>query len=162
MPEFQGICHSRSGRAFKFVAELTADERGYAWTVNVYDRPGRVPLRLAGHVDCKEEPEVTAIALRRFGGMDQTPGIRDIPLETFVDDIDELQQQGCKRIAMIGTSKGAEAALLTATLDAPVPAVSPLGRPLSFGVTLGLALTEFLSQSDHHVLERRSSSICAR
>ncbi len=66
---------------------------------------------------------VTALALRWFGGMDQTPGICEIPLETFIHGIDELQRQGCKRIAIIGTSKGAEAALLTAALDKRVQAV---------------------------------------
>ncbi len=60
---------------------------------------------------------VTALALRWFGGVDQSPGICEIPLETFVDGIEELQRQGCQRIAIIGTSKGAEAALLTAAFD---------------------------------------------
>ena len=66
---------------------------------------------------------VTALALRWFGGADQTPGICEIPLETFVDGVDELQRHGCKRIAIIATSKGAEAALLTATLDERIQAV---------------------------------------
>jgi hypothetical protein len=66
---------------------------------------------------------VTALALRWFGGEDQTPGICEVPLEIFIDAISELERQGCKRIAIIGTSKGAEAALLTSTLDPRVEAV---------------------------------------
>ncbi len=68
-----------------------------------------------------------ALALRWFGGSNQTPGICEVPLETFVDGIDELQRQGCQRIAIIGTSKGAEAALLIATLDDRVQAVFAIG-----------------------------------
>lgn len=66
---------------------------------------------------------VTALALRWFGGQDQTPGICEVPLEIFIDAISELERQGCKRIAIIGTSKGAEAALLISTLDRRVEAV---------------------------------------
>ncbi len=65
---------------------------------------------------------VTALALRWFGGVDQTPGICEVPLETFVHGIEELQRQGCKRVAIVGTSKGAEAALLTAAMDERVQA----------------------------------------
>ena len=82
----------------------------------------------SGRVDVKRASlfanlGLTALALRWFGGTDQTPGICEIPLETFVGGLDELQRQGCKRIAIIGTSKGAEAALLTAALDERVQAV---------------------------------------
>ena len=59
----------------------------------------------------------TAVALRYFGGEGQPPGICEIPLETFVEATDLLVARGCKRIAFIGTSKGAEAALLVAALD---------------------------------------------
>ncbi|MFA1623426.1 acyl-CoA thioester hydrolase/BAAT C-terminal domain-containing protein [Rhizobium mongolense] len=52
---------------------------------------------------------VTSLALRWFGGEGQA--------------IDELEKRGCKLIAIAGTSKGAEAALLVATRDERVDAV---------------------------------------
>jgi uncharacterized protein len=70
----------------------------------------------------------TTLALRWFGGEGQVPGICEIPLETFKFATDRLVGEGCKRIAYVGTSKGAEAALLTAIDDARVDfvvAVSP-------------------------------------
>ncbi len=64
-----------------------------------------------------------ALALKWFGGPDQSPGICEIPLETFCYATDYLIERGCRRIVFIGTSKGAEAALLVATLDPRVNAV---------------------------------------
>jgi hypothetical protein len=64
-----------------------------------------------------------AIALRWFGGDGQVPGICEVPLETFVPAIDRLIAAGCDRIAYVGTSKGAEAALLLACLDHRIDAV---------------------------------------
>ncbi|WP_428535193.1 acyl-CoA thioester hydrolase/BAAT C-terminal domain-containing protein [Rhodopila sp.] len=69
-----------------------------------------------------------ALALRWFGGEGQPPGICEVPLETFTRALDTLEQHGCKRIAFVGTSKGAEAALLTAIRDPrldTVVAISP-------------------------------------
>lgn len=65
----------------------------------------------------------TAIALRWFGGEGQVPGICKVPLETFFAAIDYMVEFGCKRIVLVGTSKGAEAALLTAVYDPRVSAV---------------------------------------
>jgi len=64
-----------------------------------------------------------ALALRWFGGEDQVPGICEVPLETFFAATDRLVREGCKRIVFAGTSKGAEAALLTAVHDPRVDAV---------------------------------------
>ncbi|OWK22585.1 acyl-CoA thioesterase [Rhizobium yanglingense] len=66
---------------------------------------------------------VMSLALRWFGGDGQVPGICEVPLETFVQAIDELERRGCKHIAIIGASKGAEAALLVAARDERVDAV---------------------------------------
>jgi hypothetical protein len=63
------------------------------------------------------------LALRWFGGQGQVPGICEVPLETFTAAVDKLVQQGCKRVVLVGTSKGAEAALLTAVHDPRVDAV---------------------------------------
>jgi uncharacterized protein len=69
-----------------------------------------------------------ALALRWFGGEGQSPGICEIPLEIFFSATSRLLQEGSKRLAYIGTSKGAEAALLVATLDPRIDlvmAISP-------------------------------------
>ncbi len=65
----------------------------------------------------------TVIALRWFGGEGQVPGICEVPLETFFSATDYLVGLGCKRIVLVGTSKGAEAALLTTVYDPRVSAV---------------------------------------
>lgn len=62
-------------------------------------------------------------ALSWFGGPGQSPGICEIPVEVFERAIDQLVSAGCGRIAVLGTSKGAEAALLIASLDPRVDLV---------------------------------------
>jgi acetyl esterase/lipase len=64
-----------------------------------------------------------SLAPRWFGGVGQVPGICEIPLETFSAAIGKLVQHGCERIVIVGTSKGAEAALLTAVHNSRVDAV---------------------------------------
>ncbi len=74
---------------------------------------------------------MTAVSVRWFGGPGQSPGICEIPLETFTTAIDVLRGNGAHRIGILGTSKGAEAALLTAVHDPRVDAVvalSPTSR----------------------------------
>ncbi|TYB66745.1 acyl-CoA thioesterase [Nonomuraea sp. PA05] len=66
---------------------------------------------------------VTALAIRWFGGPGQPPGICEVPLETFVSAVDLLEAAGVRRICLLGASKGAEAALLTAVRDPRVDAV---------------------------------------
>ncbi|MCX5401920.1 acyl-CoA thioester hydrolase/BAAT C-terminal domain-containing protein [Streptomyces sp. NBC_00102] len=71
---------------------------------------------------------LTALAMRWFGGPGQPPGICEIPLETFTDAVGLLRSTGASRIGILGVSKGAEAALLTAVRDPRVDmvvAVSP-------------------------------------
>jgi uncharacterized protein len=67
-----------------------------------------------------------ALALRWFGGEGQVPGICEIPLEIFFSATNRLLQEGAERLAYIGTSKGAEAALLVATLDPRIDLVMAL------------------------------------
>ncbi|WP_424862251.1 acyl-CoA thioester hydrolase/BAAT C-terminal domain-containing protein [Streptomyces sp. MMS24-I29] len=71
---------------------------------------------------------MTALSFRWFGGVGQPPGICEIPLETFAPAIEVLRAYGARRIGVLGTSKGAEAALhlsvLLPGIDAVV-AVSP-------------------------------------
>jgi hypothetical protein len=74
---------------------------------------------------------MTAVSIRWFGGPGQSPGICEIPLETFTAAVDFLRLNGAERIGILGTSKGAEAALLTAVEDVRVDlviAVSPTSR----------------------------------
>lgn len=71
---------------------------------------------------------VKVIALRWFGGEGQVPGICEVPLESFSLAVDKLLEKGCEQVAFVGTSKGAEAALLTAIYDHridKVVAISP-------------------------------------
>ncbi|QUD90552.1 acyl-CoA thioester hydrolase/BAAT C-terminal domain-containing protein [Phenylobacterium montanum] len=70
----------------------------------------------------------TSLALRWWGGEGQPPGINLVPLETFIRGVDHLQAEGCDRIAILGASFGAKAALLAATRDSRVDhviAISP-------------------------------------
>jgi uncharacterized protein len=71
------------------------------------------------------ERGATAMALRWFGGQGQPPGICEVPLETFAPALDELAA-GCDRVCILGTSKGAEAALLLAVDDPRIGAVVAL------------------------------------
>ncbi|MFJ4616965.1 acyl-CoA thioester hydrolase/BAAT C-terminal domain-containing protein [Streptomyces sp. NPDC088812] len=74
---------------------------------------------------------VAALAIRWFGGPGQPPGICEVPLETFTAAVDLLRCAGARRIGILGASKGAEAALLTAVHDPRVDvvvAVSPTSR----------------------------------
>ena len=87
----------------------------------------------SGRVDVERarmfaERGAVALAQRWWGGEGQAPGINLIPLEVFIKGIDRLKAEGCARIAVLGTSRGAEAALLTAVRDARVGvaiAISP-------------------------------------
>ncbi|WP_371579358.1 acyl-CoA thioester hydrolase/BAAT C-terminal domain-containing protein [Streptomyces sp. NBC_01314] len=74
---------------------------------------------------------MTALAIRWFGGPGQPPGICEVPLETFTAAVDLLRARGAARIGILGASKGAEAALLTAVREPRVDAVvalSPTSR----------------------------------
>jgi len=66
------------------------------------------------------------IALRWFGGERQPPGICEVPLEVFTRATNRLIQEGCGRVAYVGTSKGAEAALLIATDDPRIRVVAAI------------------------------------
>lgn len=67
----------------------------------------------------------TALTLRWFGGPGQQPGTFEVPVETFTSALDRLAADH-DRLAVVGSSFGAEAALLTASLDDRVDAVVAL------------------------------------
>jgi len=73
-----------------------------------------------------------AVSIRWFGGPGQPPGICEVPLETFTAVIDGLEALGSGRIGIVGTSKGAEAALWVACVDPRVAAVVAVA-PTSVG-----------------------------
>jgi dienelactone hydrolase len=71
---------------------------------------------------------LVALAIRWFGGSGGPAGICEIPLETFVAAVHLLLSRGVERVGVLGVSKGAEAALLTAVREPLVDvvvAVSP-------------------------------------
>lgn len=78
-----------------------------------------------GRADMLASRGVTALALRWFGGDSQPAVPCEIPLETFTEAIDLLAGE-CERIVLMGLSYGAEAALLTASVDDRVDAVVAL------------------------------------
>ena len=63
-----------------------------------------------------------AESVRWFGGPGQSPGPWDVPLELFSARVDELARE-CDRVIVVGTSFGAEAALLTGVGSASVSTV---------------------------------------
>ncbi|MDX6219694.1 MAG: uncharacterized protein QOJ48_1375 [Frankiales bacterium] len=66
-----------------------------------------------------------AISLQWFGGIGQPAGICEVALETFVPALDELFAMH-PRLAVLGASKGAEAALLLASFDPRIQLVAAL------------------------------------
>ncbi len=65
---------------------------------------------------------VLSESIRWFGGAGQNDGPWEIPLEIFCERVAELRQE-CNRVFVVGTSFGAEAALLTGVYSAQVDAV---------------------------------------
>lgn len=63
-----------------------------------------------------------AMSIQWFGGPGQQPQPFEVPLESFTTALDRLARH-CDRLAVIGLSFGAEAALLTAVRDPRVDAV---------------------------------------
>ena len=74
----------------------------------------------------------TAVALRWFGGIGQQSGPWEVPLETFTDALSRLAPR-VDRVAVVGSSFGAEAALLTAVLDGRVTAVVAIAESGGMG-----------------------------
>jgi uncharacterized protein len=66
-----------------------------------------------------------ALAFRWFGGTGQRPGPFEVPIELFISALDDLATD-CDRLTIVGTSFGAEAALVTASRDDRVAATVAL------------------------------------
>jgi len=115
------------------------------------DHGGAGALVLAGSSGRVDEARARVLAgqgliaesVQWFGGPGQPAGPWEIPLETFQRRLADLAR-GCDRVFIVGTSFGAEAALITAALTAGVdgavafapsdvvwPGVGPAGRQVS-------------------------------
>lgn len=79
----------------------------------------------AGRADVLAAAGATAVSVRWFGGRGRSTVPCEVPLETFVAPLDALAAE-CDRVAVLGLSYGAEAALATACLARPVDAVVAL------------------------------------
>ena len=74
------------------------------------------------------ERGAAAASIRWFGGPGQPSGICEVPLETFAPLVDALAAN-FDRVAVVGTSKGGEAALLLAAGDSRIDAVIAFAAP---------------------------------
>jgi uncharacterized protein len=90
------------------------------------------------------------IALRWFGGERQPPGICEVPLEVFTRTTDRLIEEGCERVAYVGTSKGAEAALLIATDDPRVRVVAAISPSSVVWANIGPGIDGVAWPQHHH------------
>ncbi|MEU4391421.1 acyl-CoA thioester hydrolase/BAAT C-terminal domain-containing protein [Kribbella sp. NPDC023855] len=79
----------------------------------------------SGRADVLASAGATALALRWFGGVGQPTVPCEVALETFTQALDLLAAD-CDRLAVMGLSYGAEAALLTAVRDPRIAAVVAL------------------------------------
>lgn len=108
--------------------EFLTDVPGVRWVPTRESGVGVLVLTgSSGRVDerrCQLLAEHGALAesVRWFGGPGQHDGPWEIPIETFLDRIAALAQN-CDRILLLGTSFGAEAALLTGAVSRTVAAV---------------------------------------
>lgn len=102
------------------------------WRLVRPDRPTGTGVVLAagssGRVDVDRarvlaDGGATVLAIRWFGGPGQPAGPYGVPLETFVGALDLLAPE-CDRLALVGTSFGAEASLLVSAVDHRVAAVA--------------------------------------
>lgn len=71
------------------------------------------------------EAGLFAVAMRWFGGPAQPPGVCEVPLETFAPAVDVLSRH-TDNIALVGPSRGAEAALLVAANDPRIRVVTAM------------------------------------
>lgn len=68
---------------------------------------------------------IDAVPVQWFGGPGQPSTPRRVPLETFLPHVERLDRR-CRRVGILGTSFGAEAALLLAAFDVRVSLVLAL------------------------------------
>ncbi|MFY0408097.1 acyl-CoA thioester hydrolase/BAAT C-terminal domain-containing protein [Solicola sp. PLA-1-18] len=120
---------------------------GSGWGVLVL--PGSSGRDESARAAALERTGVVATAHRWFGQPGQVPGICEVPLESFGPALDALAAQ-VDHVAVLGTSKGAEAALLLGVHDARVDAVVAISPPAHVWASVGPG-------ADGRELPRRSS-----
>ncbi|GAA1938337.1 acyl-CoA thioester hydrolase/BAAT C-terminal domain-containing protein [Kitasatospora viridis] len=111
--------------------------RSGAGVVLLTGSSGRVDRRRARVL---AEQGLLVLAVRYFGGPGQPAGICEVPLEGFVAAVDLLRERGARRIGLVGNSKGAEAALLTAVHEPRVDAVVAISPSALAWANLGPGL----------------------
>jgi uncharacterized protein len=105
-----------------------SDVEGVRWLPDTPTRVGALVLAgSSGRVDSARAEllasyGVLAESIRWFGGAGQHDSPWEIPLELFLGRVEELAQD-CDRVLVLGTSFGAEAALLTGAHSPHVSAV---------------------------------------
>ena len=105
-----------------------SDVEGVRWLPDVATGVGALVLAgSSGRVDLARAEAlarhgVVAESIRWFGGAGQHDGPWEIPLELFLNRLDELARH-CDRVLVLGTSFGAEAALLIGAHSSHVSAV---------------------------------------
>lgn len=94
-----------------------SDPGGVRWVPEVPNGVGALViggssgLVYAARAELLARQGVLAESIRWFGGPGQPAGPWDVPLETFIDRVEDLSR-ACDRVVVVGTSFGAEAALL--------------------------------------------------
>lgn len=115
------LAHGRCGvTAIADVDLYRARARGGAGTgvLVLAGSSGRLDV---GRADALATAGADALAVRWFGGVGQPATPCEVPVETFVNALDLLAPE-CDRLAIMGLSYGAEAALLTAVRDRRIAA----------------------------------------
>jgi dienelactone hydrolase len=113
------------------------------------------------------EQGMSALTIRWFATPRGPKDPGEVPIETFIEAIDLLRAEGARRIGIVGVSKGAEAALLTAIRDPRVDTViafsptayvwswSTVGEPPRSSWTWRGAPLPFVPMDDAWAAERR-------
>ncbi len=78
-----------------------------------------------------------AVSIRWFGGPGQSTGICEIPIERFISVFDEFENLGLEKLAVVGVSKGAEAALLLSCIDSRLDAAVAISPSAYVWANLG-------------------------
>lgn len=105
------------------------DPQGVRWVPDAHNGVGALVIAgSSGRVDVRRAEliageGVLAESIRWFGGPGQHEGPWEIPLETFLARAEDLARD-CDRVVVVGTSFGAEAALLTGAHGDRVSAVA--------------------------------------
>ncbi len=133
----------RAGAHFSRLEEFVAEPSGEP-TCAVLVLSGSSGRVESDRVKLLADHGAVALSIRWFGGPGQPPGICEVPLETFTPALDRLAERH-HRLAVIGTSKGTEAALLLAARDTRIQAVAALSPSSVVWANVGAGLDGFVA-----------------